>query len=128
MKQSEPPPHQGTTFVFFAPRPAFVVGGAIRFGFGVSIGGFFRPWGWGVSRFDWGRHDVFIGAAPWRRTWVNRGVYAHPFPEVHRFAPAPRPAEHHEVFQRSEVERSDEREGRAVHEEHHEQHHDDHRR
>ena len=40
--------------VFFAPRPGFVVGGAIRFGYGVTIGGFFRPWGWGVSRFDWG--------------------------------------------------------------------------
>src|ERR1700688_3133388 len=28
--------------VFFAPRPGFFVGGGIRFGFGVSIGGFFR--------------------------------------------------------------------------------------
>ncbi len=32
--------------VFFAPRPGFMVGGAIRFGFGVTIGGFFAPWGW----------------------------------------------------------------------------------
>ena len=48
--------------VFFAPRPGFVVGGAIRFGFGVSIGGFFAPWGWGLGfgRFDWGAHTVFI--------------------------------------------------------------------
>src|SRR5450631_3172632 len=46
--------------VFFAPRPGFFVGGGIRFGFGVGIGGFFRPWGWGAERFDWGRHAVYI--------------------------------------------------------------------
>src|SRR5579872_5775700 len=49
--------------VFFAPRPGFFVGGAIRFGFGVSIGGFFRPWGWGYSRFDWGGHALFLDNA-----------------------------------------------------------------
>src|SRR5580698_2703635 len=41
-------PYYDPAVVFFAPRPGFVVGGAIRFGFGVTIGGFFRPWGWGV--------------------------------------------------------------------------------
>jgi len=38
--------------VFFPPRPGFVIAGAIRFGFGVTIGDFFAPLGWGGIRFD----------------------------------------------------------------------------
>jgi Protein of unknown function (DUF3300) len=59
-------PYYDPRIVYFAPRPGFVVGGAIRFGFGVSIGGFFRPWGWGpgYGRFDWDRHAVIINNAP----------------------------------------------------------------
>jgi serine/threonine protein kinase len=36
--------------------------------FFVTIGDFFRPWGWGYCRFDWGLHVVIINNAPWRRT------------------------------------------------------------
>lgn len=107
--------------VFFAPRPGFFVGGAIRFGFGVPLGGFFRPWGWApgyYGRFDWDRHDVFINNGRWGRTWVNRGAYAHPYPEVHRYAPGPRPEERHALHERSEPERRDAREGRRPREEH----------
>jgi hypothetical protein len=39
-------------------RREYVVGGVIRFGFFVTIGDFFRPWGWGYCRFDWGSHVV----------------------------------------------------------------------
>ena len=42
-------PYYDPGIVFFAPRPGFFVGGAIRFGFGVSLGVFFRPWGWGYQ-------------------------------------------------------------------------------
>ena len=111
-------PYYDPRIVFFPPRPGFVIGGAIRFGFGVSIGAFFRPWGWGYSRFDWGGRGVFINNAPWRRTWVNRGAYVHPYPGVRRFTPAQRVPEHHGVEQRSERERQAEREGRRVQEEH----------
>jgi len=104
--------------VFLAPRPGFVVGGAIRFGFGVTIGGFFRPWGWGFGRFDWGGHSVFINNEPWRRTWVNRGAYVHPYAGVRRFAPAERAPERHELHERSERERAAPREGRRPVEEH----------
>ena len=77
--------------VYFPPRPGFFVGGALRFGFGITIGGFFRPWGWGYDRFDWGRHEVIINNSPWRRDWRNRVEYQHPYPaEVRRFTPAPR--------------------------------------
>src|SRR5580704_12816537 len=71
--------------VFAAPRPGFFVGGAIGFGFGVRIGTWFRPWGWGYSRIGWREHAVFINNARWDRTWVNRRVYVHSYPEVHRY-------------------------------------------
>ncbi len=113
-------PYYDPRVVFFAPRPGFVVGGAIRFGFGVSLGLFFRPWGWGpgYGRFDWGRHAVIINSAPWGRTWVNRGVYVHPYAGVRRFAPGQRAPEHHEVHERSERERTAEEHGRRSPEEH----------
>ena len=104
--------------VFFAPRPGFFAGGGIRFGFGVGIGGFFRPWGWGSERFDWGGHAVFIDNAPWQRTWVNRGAYVHPYEGVRRYAPAERVPERHELHERSERERVAPREGRRGAEEH----------
>ena len=107
--------------VFFAPRPGFVAGGAIRFGFGVTLGGFFRPWGWApgfYGRFDWGGHALFINNARWGRTWVNRGAYVHPYPGVRRFAPGARPAEQHALHERSARERQDAREGRRGREEH----------
>ena len=108
-------PYYDPRVVFFAPRPGFVVGGAIRFGFGVSLGGFFAPWGWGGARFDWGRHDVFIANARWGRTWGNRTVYVHPYegfrrPDRDRYV---RPAEEHRLEERSAPERRAPREGRA---------------
>jgi uncharacterized protein DUF3300 len=111
-------PYYDPRIVFFPPRPGFVVGGGIRFGFGVTIGGFFRPWGWGYNRFDWGGHAVFLNNAPWRRTWVNRGEYVHPYAGVRRFAPAERVPERHELHERSERERAAPREGRRGEEEH----------
>jgi hypothetical protein len=113
-------PYYDPAVVYFAPRPGFFVGGGIRFGFGVSLGLFFRPWGWGpgFGRFDWGGHAVFVNNARWGRTWVNRGGYVHPYEGVHRFAPGERVAEHHQLEERSERERGAAREGRRVPEEH----------
>ncbi|MGA2810654.1 MAG: DUF3300 domain-containing protein [Candidatus Acidiferrum sp.] len=113
-------PYYDPGIVFVAPRPGFFVGGAIRFGFGVSIGGFFRPWGWGVGfgRFDWGAHRVYVNNAVWGRTWVNRGAYVHPYAGVRRIAPGARLAEQHELHARSERERAAAREGRPRVEEH----------
>ena len=113
-------PYYDPGIVFFAPRRGFMVGGAIRFGFGVTIGGFFRPWGWGpgFGRFDWGGHAVIVNNAPWRRTWVNRGAYVHPYAGVRRFAPAQRVPERHELHERSARERAGPREGRRGQEEH----------
>jgi hypothetical protein len=103
--------------VFFPPRPGVFVGGAIGFGFGFRIGGFFRPWGWGATRIGWGDHVIFVNNRPWGRTWVNRRVYAHPYPEVRHYD---RPAriERHELIQRSAREREAPRAGRPHEEEH----------
>jgi len=122
-------PYYNPAVVFVAPAPGFFVGGAIRFGFGISIGPYFRPWGWGpgvYARFDWGGRGVFINNAPWGRTWANRVTYVHPYPAVRRYAPAAHPAEGHPLHAESERERAAARGNRRV-EEHHEEHHDEHR-
>ncbi|HXP83989.1 MAG TPA: DUF3300 domain-containing protein [Bryobacteraceae bacterium] len=116
-------PYYDPAIVFFPPRPGFVIGGAIRFGFGVTIGAFFRPWGWGYGRFDWGGHAVFINNAPWGRTWVNRGAYVHPYEGVRRWGPAERGPEAHPLHERSERERAAPREGRRFDEREHRDRH-----
>ncbi|MGH9692007.1 MAG: DUF3300 domain-containing protein [Candidatus Acidiferrales bacterium] len=112
-------PYYNPSVVFFAPRPGFFVGGGIRFGYGITIGAFFRPWGSGAGRFDWGRRAVIIDNAPWRRTWVNRSTYAHPYPGVRHFSPAQRVPERHELESRSVHERQAAREGQRRVEDHH---------
>jgi Protein of unknown function (DUF3300) len=105
--------------VFGPPRAGFFVGGAIGWGFGISLGVAFRPWGWGVTRFDWGGHAVFIAGHPWGRTWANRVAYAHPYgPGVRRWGPAER-AEGHPLIRRDEAERRAAHEGHARPEERH---------
>ncbi len=118
-----PVPYYDPLVVYAAPRPGFFVGGAIGFGFGVSVGTFFRPWGWGYSRFDWRGHGFFIDNRPWGRVWTNRAVYAHTYRgPVRRFEPGRR-VEGHELIRRSEVERGYPRAGRPHVEEHGRPHH-----
>src|SRR4029077_10494240 len=70
-------PYYDPLIVFAPPRRGIVVGGAIRFGFGVTLGAVFAPWGWHANRLLWDEHVVIINNAPWRRTWDNRAVYIH---------------------------------------------------
>jgi hypothetical protein len=70
--------------VFFAPRPGFFVGGAIRFGPVVTIGPAFGIFGWYGAGFGWGGHTILIDHRPWGRTFYNRGFYVHPY--AHSFA------------------------------------------
>jgi hypothetical protein len=119
-------PYYDPRVVYFAPHPGLYVGGAIRFGYGVTLGAFFRPWGWGYDRFDWGGHAVFINNARWGRTWYNRGEYAHPYVEVRHYGAGERAEERHELEERSERERAFEREGRRPPEEHRGWEHGDH--
>lgn len=110
-------PYYDPAVVYFAPRPGFFVGGAIRFGYGITLGVAFRPWGWGYNRFDWRGHAVFINNHPWGRVWVNRRVYVHPYEGPRRWEGG-RPAEGHRIEPRSEHERQAAREGRERVEEH----------
>ena len=110
-------PYYSPGVVFVAPARGFAVASAIRFGFGVSIGTAFAPWGWGSTRFAWGSHALFVNNAAWGRTWANRATYVHPFVGVRRYAGA-RPVEHHEVIVRSQQERQAQRSGRGQPEEH----------
>ena len=108
-------PYYDPLVVFARPRPGFVVGGAIRFGFGITLGAAFAPWGWHATHFAWGTHTVIINNSPWRRTFVNRVTYVHPY-TVPRYT-APR-VEEHRAIERSAHEREAARTGRAIREEH----------
>ncbi len=112
-------PYYDPRVVYVAPRPGFRVVTAIRFGYGVNLGVAFEPWGWGYSRFDWGTHVVVVNREPWRRTWVNRTTYVHPY-AIRRAAPAAveRREEVHRAIERTDRERAAEREGRKHEEEH----------
>ncbi len=110
-------PYYDPRVVYVAPRPGFHVAAAIRFGYGVTVGVAFQPWGWGYTHFDWGTHVVIVNREPWRRTWVNRATYVHPY-AVRRAAPVERRDEIHRPIERSERERAAERDGRQRAEEH----------
>jgi len=110
-------PYYNPAVVYVRPRPGFFVGGAIRFGYGITLGVAFRPWGWGYNRFEWGRHEVYLNDRPWGRVWANRRVYEHAYPDVHRWN-SPHPVEEHRLVRRDEHEREAARQGRARVEEH----------
>jgi hypothetical protein len=121
-------PYYDPVVVYARPRPGIFVGAGIGFRFGVALGVAFRPWGWGYNRIAWDRHVVVINNSPWRRNWGNRVEYVHPY-TVRRY-PA-RPPERHEVWERSERERSAGRYGHERVEEHRredDRRHDDRRR
>jgi hypothetical protein len=103
--------------VFLAPRPGFAVGVAINFGFGITIGSAFRPWGWGGVHIAWDSHGWYIGDHTWGRTWVNRATYVHPY-GLPRYDAARR-VETHELITRDEHEREAARLGKARPEERH---------
>src|SRR5438093_9780007 len=110
-------PYYDPLIVFAPPRRGIVAGAAIRFGYGVTLGAAFVPWGWHATHFGWRDHAVIINNAPWRRTWANRPVYAHPYTVPRYAGPA---MEQHRTVARSARERETERSGRGIREEHHE--------
>jgi hypothetical protein len=80
--------------VFYAPRPGFYVGGALRFGPVVTIGPAFGVYGWYGAGFGWGTHAIFIDHRPWGRTYYNRGVYVHPYTHAYAHPVGPRVETH----------------------------------
>ena len=114
-----PVPYYDPAIVFFPAQPGIVVVDAIRFDFFVTIGEFFRPWGWGYCRFDWDSHAVIINNAPWQRTWINRREYVHPY-AVRRYSVEEWLPERHVLHERTVRERAAARQGRHPVEEHRE--------
>lgn len=80
--------------VFAAPRPGFFIGGAIHFGPAIVLGVPFYSWGWAHPYFGWRSHEIFFDATPWRRGWVNRGYYVHPYARGYTRGPGPRVERH----------------------------------
>ena len=103
-------PYYDPYIVFGPPPPGFIVGGALGCGFGVRIGTWFGPWGWGTTSFVWATHGLIINHVPWGRTWGNRGNYIHPYPGVPRH-PGPRLPERHVPVPRTPAERDAARTG-----------------
>jgi Protein of unknown function (DUF3300) len=89
-------PVYNPAIVFAAPAPGFFIGGAIRFGPAIVIGGAFAPWGWAHPYFGWGAHAIYFDRTPWVRGWDNRRYYAHPYEHGWVHGPGPR-VEHHDL-------------------------------
>jgi hypothetical protein len=92
-------PMYDPVIVFRPPPPGFAISGAIHFGPAVIVGATFWPWGWAHPYLLWGPHEIIIDETPWRRVWVNRAYYFHPYehPWVHRVGPR---IERHEIHHR----------------------------
>jgi hypothetical protein len=84
--------------VFARPARGLVIGGAIHFGAGITIGGWFAPWGWTSPGLLWPSHAIVIDR-PWVRGWVGREAYAHPYFHPWVRAAGPR-VERHEIHRR----------------------------
>jgi hypothetical protein len=114
-------PYYNPAVVFVAPRRGVILTSAVHYGYGVTIGTAFAPWGWGSTRFVWGSHELFVNNAAWGRTWTNRAVYVHPYAVPRRVAvvrAAPRIEEQHRAIVRTAKEREAERTGHTRPEEH----------
>jgi hypothetical protein len=86
-------PQYDPLVVFARPAHGLVIGGAIRFGPGITISAAFAPWGW-----HWGEpartHTILIDHHPWVRTWAGRAHYVHPYAAARIVGPR---VEHHEL-------------------------------
>ena len=123
-------PYYDPVVVFARPLPGYRPLVAIRYGYTVPVGVYYRPWGWGANRIVWTNHAVIINDVRWARVRANSVTYVHPYTAVPRYA-VPRPPEPHRVVPPSAHEREQERRGEPAHEEHRKderKHPDDHKR
>jgi hypothetical protein len=109
-------PYYDPLIVFARPAPGYRPLVAIRYGYSVPMGVYFRPWGWGGNRIVWTSHTVFINDARWARVRANRLTYVHPY-AVPRYV-VQRPPEPHRAVPPSAHERQEELHGQRAHEEH----------
>jgi hypothetical protein len=93
-------PEYDPVVVFGRPARSPVIGGAIRFGRGITIGASFAPWGWASPGFVWPSHTVILDRHPWERHWENREVYVHPYTRPWVRAVGPRVERHERELRR----------------------------
>ena len=110
-------PYYDPHIVFAPPPPGFILAGGIGFGFGVRIGGWFGPWGWGSTHIICASHTLMLNNTPWGREWGNRGTYVHPYPNVARHS-GPHGPERHPLTPRTPSERAAPKAGRMPTESH----------
>ena len=99
-------PYYNPAIVFAPPPPGFFMGAGVYCGFGIRLGAWFAPWGWGGTRVLWANHTVIIDNTPWGRRWVNRDTYVHPSPI--RRPPGQHPPERRQPEQRPPGQRAPE--------------------
>ena len=66
-------PYYDPLVVFYPPRPRVVVSSVIYLGYGVRLGLWFEPWGWGPGGFAWNSRRVVYGYPGWGRPWYGYG-------------------------------------------------------
>jgi hypothetical protein len=93
-------PEYDPVLVFSRPAHGLVIGGAIRFGPGITIGASFAPWGWADPGFVWASHTLILDGHPWERHWGNREVYLHPYNRPWVRAVGPRVERHEHDLRR----------------------------
>jgi len=115
-------PYYDPFVVYYPPRPGFFIGAGIGWGFHITIGEYYRPWGWGyaghgwITGFSWGSHVVIVNNAHWDRNWQNRSAYVHPY-SVQRYEQR-QAAENHELYNRTTREKQAAQVGYHPQEEH----------
>lgn len=72
-------PYYDPLVVFAPPRPRFILSSAIYFGYGVRLGLWFEPWGYGPGGFYWPSHRVVYGYPGWGRPSRYGSGYGHGF-------------------------------------------------
>ncbi|MEP7345910.1 MAG: DUF3300 domain-containing protein [Gemmatimonadaceae bacterium] len=80
-------PYYDPVVVFAPPRPRFALSSAIYFGYGVSLGVWFEPWGWGPGGFYWPSHRVAYGYPGWGRPHHYSSSYGRGFYYSPRYSP-----------------------------------------
>lgn len=81
-------PYYDPLIVFAPPPPRFMIGSAIYFGYGVRLGLWFEPWGFGPGGFYWSTHRVAYGYPGWGRPW-RYGGYPYGYAYGRSYRPPP---------------------------------------
>ncbi len=96
-------PHYDPRILFVPPVPGgdFVPASAVYCGYGVGLGVWAVPWGWGSTRVVWPTRTIIIKSTPWKRAWTKR-----PPKVVPKLVPPSKPFDPHKAKPRTPKERA----------------------